>query len=658
MLETTRKVMAGLLAQIRKDLDELLGNVQGQTTDTSMPQKNQQETLQKNSQRSFAPNIRLIKSRAARAIIIAAVSIWAWVFTAQPAVLFAGFALALFDLLVGVNRLPSGTLAVKSLFMHKEDLRIPTWVEKSETYRWMRKEFQERLRLASTGVALPGSPTTRARRYLNLLLAVAPGMILGAGVTAIYVNPFLIFLAIAPVVIIIAPLVTLKFKKAERGDIDDEIPFFLILAEMFSLVERPLIQAFEALARRDLLPKMRREAEIVRRDVNAFGYTPEQAIDNLAKNHPNAEFRQILRGYLSSVKLGQSPSSYLQNKAETYLARLESRYERFKENAGTAGEVMLIALMVVPITGSMLGSQGGLSSYVMAGSIPLIGVSVFFMLDKAQVKGPPIRFRPQLLPVVAAVIVALITISITRDVNTTIFASAAAFAIPHGIVVRRKIKHEDTLVFELAEFLRAVAEGMKTGLDVLSALRYTEAERFKALKPHVKHIQYELARGGTLENARTTDIHFHMRFTVFILGELASSGAASFAMLDRLAEYLGKVREDTLKAKKAVMMYSMLVVSTPLFIVFSTHALQSMAIMTQAQTSSTSQVFPAMNLLQGLAGSKEVSQLTLLLTTLCAGALGGKIANQTLRDTLPLSLACILALVSPALIGVIWPLPS
>jgi Flp pilus assembly protein TadB len=649
--------MAGVFALLRKDMDELVGNIQGQTTDTRLPQKNQQETVQKQSQRSFAPDIRLIKSRAARTVIIAAVSIWAWVFTAQPAAVFLGFALALFDLLVGVNSMPQGVLAVKSLFKHKEDLRIPEWVEKSETYWWMRKEFQERLRLASAGVALPGSPTTRARRSINLLLAVAPGMILGAGVAAIYVNPFLIFLAIAPVVIIIAPLVTLKFKKVERGDIEEELPFFLILAEMFSLVERPLIQAFEALARLDLLLKMRREAEIVRRDVNAFGYTPEQAIDNLAKNHPNAEFRQILRGYLSSVKLGQSASSYLQNKAETYLARLESRYERFKENAGTAGEVMLIALMVVPITGSMLGSQGGLSSYVMAGSIPLIGVAVFFMLDKAQVKGPPIRFRPQLLPVVAAVVVVVITISFTRDLNTIIFASAAAFAIPHGIVVRRKIKHEDTLVFELAEFLRVVAEGMKTGLDVLSALRYTEAERFKALKPHIKHMQYELARGGTLEDTRA-NVHFHMRFTIFIVGELASSGAASFAMLDRLAEYQGKVREDTLKAKKAVMMYSMLVVSTPLFIVFSTHALQSMATMTQAQTSSTSQVFPAMQLLQGLAGTHEVSQLTLLLTTLCAGALGGKIANQTLRDTLPLSLACILALISPTLISVIWPLPS
>jgi hypothetical protein len=654
MFESAPKGISGLIEQIREDLKEIVGQGEQQT---EAPKQKQQDALLK-SQRGYALDIEKVKRRAARGVIIAAASIWAWVFTAHP-VAFVGFGVALFDLLVGFGAIPSLISEVKSLFKHKEeDMRIPEWVEKSKTYKWMRKEFQERLQLASAGVALPGSPITRARRHLNLLLAVAPGMILGAGIAAVFIHPLLMLLAIAPAVIVIMPLLGLKFKKAERGEIDDEIPFFLILAEMFSLVERPLIQAFEVLARKDLLAKMRREAEIVRRDVNAFGYTPELAIDNLAKSHPNAEFRQILRGYLNSVKLGQSASAYLQNKAETYLARLEGRYERFKENAGTAGEVMLIALMVIPITGAMLGSTGGMSSYVLAGSIPLIGIAVFFMLDKAQVKGPPIKFRPQLLPVVAGVMTAIITISFVRDANAVILAAVAAFAIPHGLVVRRKIKHEDTLSFELAEFLRAVAEAMKTGLDVISAIRHTEADRFKALKPYVKRVQYELGRGGSLDDDAQANVHFHMKYTMFIMAELAQSGAASFAMLDRLAEYLGRVREYTIKAKKAVMMYSMIIISAPLFMVFTTHAMQSMAGLMETHTAGTQQMFPAIQMLQGLAANSQTTQLMLLFTTLSAGALGGKIANQTLRDTVPLGLACIIALISPALISAVWPLPS
>src|SRR5690606_6937901 len=349
------------------------------------------------------------KARAFRAALIATAVLYAYALTSHP-VIPIGLAIAAFDLLIGLEKIPlwvhSATLSVAITAREKSTQKrvrfnireVPAAVERSSAYRWARKEFQERLRLASSGVALAGSATDRARKYLNVALALSPALIFAAGPAAVMIHPYFAFLIVVPGAVIAAPFLSLKLKRAERGEIDDELQFFLSVAEMLAHVEKPLIHAFELMARSgDMLPKVRKEAEIVRRDVNAFGYAPDQAIDRLAKTHPNAELRSILHGYLSSMSLGQSVAQYLQNKAETYLGRLEAKYERYKDNAGTVGELVLIMLMIMPLTASIStpesGSQGSSSTsspqqFMLVLAIPSIAVAMFFMLDRAQVKGP------------------------------------------------------------------------------------------------------------------------------------------------------------------------------------------------------------------------------------------------------------------------------
>ncbi len=671
-----RKSFSELKQQLRHDIRELAGSrIEDSEEEKGWEKREVQKDVSAISrdylengthQKGLLLDTRRWRTRLARAVAISAVTIYAWMFAAHPAA-FAGFGVALFDLFVGLGSL--SVLArrfIAELTSGRKSAgvssvrAVPSWIERTQAYRWARREFQERLRLAASGVALSGSSTTRARKYLNALFASAPAIVMAAGLASATVHPYFILLAVVPGIIIAVPFLSLKLKRAERKELDDELPFFLILAEMFALVEKPLIHAFEALARKDLLPKVRREAEIARRDVNAFGYTPELAIDGLAKSHPNAEFRTLLHGYLGSVSLGQSPAQYFQNKAETYLARLESRYERFRENAGTAGEVMLIALMIVPITGLMYGASGGVPDVVLVMTIPLMAVGVFFMLDRAQVKGPQgrARSRLQILPVAAGAAAAVISLALLQsDLVTALLLSVAAFAIPHGIVVRRRIRHEDTLLSELAEFVRAVAEGMKTGLDVTSAIRHTGVDRFRSLRPHVKRMKYGIATGGTLESSSVlAGSGFYIRYVMFIMSVLAASGAASYAMLDRLAEYLGRVREQSAKVKKSVAVYGFLIIASPLFMMFTVHAMESISSFTSSgvPVGGSGLSIPAMQ----MSSNPVTIKMMLLLTTLCAGALGGKVSNQTLMDTLPLGMACIIALVSPTLLSIMWPVAS
>lgn len=674
-----RKSVQELANQLRQDIKEIAGS----TTEGSDEEKEiagKEKVHQKHgdggnySQYQHASHhtrylidIRRMKMRLGRAAMIAAATAYAWTFLAHPIVLL-GLGAALFDLIIGFGTVTTWTKETLSQARAKgtgptvRARYVPSWIETTDAYRWARREFQERLRLAASGVALAGSPTTRARKYLNIMFASAPAMVLASGVASAVLHPYFIFLAIVPGVIIAVPFLSLKFKKAERSEIEDELPFFLILAEMFALVEKPLVHAFEALASMDLLPKVRREAEIVRRDVNAFGYTPEQAIDNLAGSHPNVEFRTLLRGYLGSVSLGQSAAQYFQSKAETYLARLEARYERFRENASTAGEMVLIAMMVVPITGLMYGASGGVSDLVLVGTIPLIAMGVFFMLDRAQVKGPQgaLKERPQVLPIATGALVAVMLALLQVAPATALLVSVAAFAIPNGIAVRRRLKREDRLLAELAEFIRAVAEGMKTGLDVASSIRHIDASRFSTLRPHVKRIKHGLATGEKLENAYSTQsmvrAGFYMKYAMFVMSALAASGAASQAMLDRLAEYLGRVREQSVKVKKSVAVYGFLVVASPIFMMFTIHAMESISLFTGTDDSIPGGLGAQLDI--KLSADSTTVQLMYLFTTLCAGALGGKITSQTVRDTLPLGMACIIALVSPAVLDVLWPLGS
>lgn len=653
------------------------------------------------------------RARAFRSALIAAAVLYAYALTSQPSAL-AGLAVAAFDLAVGLGRIPlwvrggaSAVLAVReksAQHLHFDIRQVPAAVERSRAYQWARKEFQERLRLASYGVAMAGSATDRARKYLNVALALSPAMIFAAGAAAVMVHPYFALLMAVPGAIIAAPFLSLKLKKAERGEIDDELPFFLIVAEMLALVEKPLMHSFELVARSgDMLPKVRKEAEIVRRDVNAFGYTPEQAIDRLAKTHPNAELRSILNGYSSSMSLGQSVAQYLQNKAGTYLGRLEAKYERYKDNAGTVGELVLIMLMIMPLTASISspggGSAGGQSSmqqFMLVLAIPSIAVAMFFMLDRAQVKGPD-QYRIQngkgedskdirrgrgasgrslpIIPTISAAVAlaAVILVPGFADPVAMLLVPVAAFSLPYGIVIRRRINAEDGMVLELAEFLRTVAEVMRTGMDVVSAIRHTSTDRFTVLRPYVRRVKHGLASGTTLDSMQllwhdhggSSGGSFYMRYSLLIMSALAASGATSYAMLDRLAEYIGRIREQNAKVKRSVMVYGFLVVTSPLFMLFTIHAMASMTGQFTTLTEGTEgdearQVdLPGVGGLPTPIGSVDPEspaiRAMLVLTALGAGVLGGKMINRTIRDTVPLAIACIITLISPALLNAVWP---
>jgi Flp pilus assembly protein TadB len=675
-----RKSVLEFVNQLRRDILEIAGTETESTDEEKETEGRENQMHTKRGDRAhfsqyqntshhtgYLIDTRTMKMRLARAVVMAAATIYLWSFTAHPAALL-GFGASLFYLFIGFGaaRAWSKEAVTQTLSRRKtasvNGMRsVPSWIERTHAYMWARKEFQERLRLAALGVALPGSSSTKARKYLNALFASAPAMVLASGLASATLHPYFIFIAIVPGAIIAIPFLSLKFKKAERGEVDDELPFFLIIAEMLALVEKPLVHAFEALASSDLLPKMRTEAEIVRRDVNAFGYTPEQAIDNLAASHPNAEFRSLLRGYLGSVSLGQSAAQYFQSKAETYLARLEAKYERFRENASTAGEVVLIALMIVPITGLMYGASGGVSELVLVGTIPLIALGVFFMLDRAQVKGPQDTGKEgaQILPVVTGVATAIILLALLQvELATGLLAATAAFAIPHGIAVRRRLKRDDEMLSELAEFIRAVAEGMKTGFDVASSIRHTDASRFSALRTHIRRIKYGLATGGTLDGMPAVptlqNAGFYVKYAVFIISALAASGAASHAMLDRLAEYLGRVREQSARVKKSVAVYGFLVVLSPLFMMFTIHAMESISLFAGTDENVPGGLGSQLDI--QLSADSTTVQLMYLLTALCAGVLGGKITSQTVKDTVPLGLACVIAILSPVLLDLAWPL--
>src|SRR5690606_3265750 len=159
-------------------------------------------------------------------------------------------------------------------------------------------------------------------------------------------------------------------------------------------------------------------------------------------------------------------------------------------------------------------------------AIPSIAVAMFFMLDRAQVKGPDqyrnsieaeksgdmkdskkksstvLHQQLPLIPTISAAVALVIVILAFgfADPVAMLLVPVTAFSLPYGMIVRRRIGREDSLVLELAEFLRTVAEVMKTGMDVVSAIRHTSTDRFTVLRPHIRSIKHGLATGRTLDN--------------------------------------------------------------------------------------------------------------------------------------------------------------
>jgi len=166
---------------------------------------------------------------------------------------------------------------------------------------------------------------------------------------ALLKNPLALVLVLSPIILVLFPLLEVKIKISNRKtDTTNEFPFFMVYAATLQSAGLSLYNSMERLTDWRILPKIKKEALVVKRDYLFFSHNPLLALENVARDHPDENLKTIFLGYTSVLRSGGDLVVYLNSKVQDGLRTVIERWRKYAESASTLGEISLSIFLMFP----------------------------------------------------------------------------------------------------------------------------------------------------------------------------------------------------------------------------------------------------------------------------------------------------------------------
>ena len=529
-------------------------------------------------------------------------------------------------------------------------------------------ELDRNIKLAGLGVF----PIVYASRMLfitfisSLLTLLFITSIILAEIPFLVKVVIVVFLALVPVLVFVTFLTYPASKIAERRrGVESELPFFATYLATMARGGVPVEKVIEKAAELKIFKAIRREAQRIKRDVELFGLDPLTAMTNLAVNHPSRRFRDLLLGYVMTIRTGGDIVHYLEVRTEELFAAkseelriMAERMSLYIELYIAVAVVLTLALYIFFAISTVIpaaGGFGGLSSAIIYSYmvLPLMSVMILYIIDKSQPKTPiPIR-EPYIYLMVtapASIILAISLLFLTggykifhgvinlrtlAGINITLALAITALAslpVYSYFGIKRK---EKGLNHALASYLRDLAETRKTGLSPEKCIILLGERDYGALTPIARRAATALSLGMNIEKALRMALRGYTNWLLIavmrFLTDSIEVGGGTPETLDVLAKYTQTLAEleDELKRRLRA------------FIVMPYFGAILVAVASLLIISLLSQSAAAIGAMQaaGIAGRLQpelIPQVLLVLTTgaiinsALMGVVAGKIQDLTL----------------------------
>jgi len=274
--------------------------------------------------------------------------------------------------------------------------------------------------------------------------------------------------------------------------LERELPYVITLITIMAASGVTPFGSFMKLTRYRLLPHIMKEARNIIGQVHILGEDPLSAMEKRAENTASKQYRDLLLGYVSTVRNGGDIASFLQSKmksifefevavARQTVAKLGGLVEAYM-----IMQVIALSMYVVVVA---LGSPSGsgatgnvlpqsfsspVFSYLLVFVIlPLLSISILYALDRSMtsslIGAGKILKQGVILSVGAIVAFALVAASgILNGVIDPVYAfpifliAASAWAATKGM---KAVKNMKGMESELPSYLRDMAESREAGLS-------------------------------------------------------------------------------------------------------------------------------------------------------------------------------------------------
>lgn len=361
-------------------------------------------------------------------------------------------------------------------------------------------------------------------------------------------------------------------------------------------------ETFRRLRFFDLLPETRKEAFSIVRQVEVLGSDPLTVLNKRAESSTSKFFRDLLGGYVSTVKSGGSVVTFLRSKMRSIFELQSVLAKQAVEKISTLVEAYMVMLVVsltiyvmsAAIATTSLGGNadafGGVSTDfvypVIFGLVP--GVSIFFMwivnrVMTASLLGLDQFFRKAMLPAIGAVMAVIVLIFIVPAdffsgplklpylVGGILLGASLQPFLSYRKIAGLNFAAENVL----PSFIRDVAEARKTGISPEKSIVHAAHRKgYGRFAPYLQKISDQLEWGVPLRKIfRTiqTEIRsWPVLVNFLILVETIEVGGGYADTLEILAEASEKTRNVESEKRSQLKPYVLLPFIVTILIVFTT----------------------------------------------------------------------------------------
>jgi len=151
-----------------------------------------------------------------------------------------------------------------------------------------------------------------------------------------------------------------------RIPIEVNLPYISSFLALLSSSNVPPRTIFRSVAKIDTLREVRQEFTNIVRDVEVFGQDLLTSILENAKYTPSDKLREILNGYVITIRTGGNPTEYLQISTENIMKEKMVKLDLMLESLSAMAEIYVMVLVAMPLlfvvmfaTLGMLGGGGG-----------------------------------------------------------------------------------------------------------------------------------------------------------------------------------------------------------------------------------------------------------------------------------------------------------
>jgi flagellar protein FlaJ len=380
-----------------------------------------------------------------------------------------------------------------------------------------------------------------------------------------------------------------QLSQTRKKKVEEELSSFVIFSSVLQSVGIGLYDSFQLFRETKIFVAMDKEAQLLKRNVDYFGLSQMEALEELGKNHKSVLLKNLLLGYTSIWRSGGDLALYLETRADEFFTHLRQRYQVYTNNVATVIEALVTLLIVLPIMIMVV-------SFVLPGSsleqitlfatigLPLLAVIMGVVISSIQ----PSSFN--LIGTNQKILAFLFGVGLASGVSCYLFFKepwigiTAGFIVPSvisAVIAGRHVREVAKLEQDLPEFLRDITEYKKIGYDILLAIIHLSKDNtyHSIFAKKLGEIGLLLDTGIT-PTASVKAIEFRSYFTkisFFLLAYIAEFGGGNPKTLETITRFITNAKNVVKEGRSTVSALALIIFASPVIMVFTAGMMQNIA---------------------------------------------------------------------------------